>query len=61
MTDGPTDRLTWVGARDACASKNSNFTKHRMSDMIKVHTVINEHGFITLELTFLNCLNDSIM
>ena len=22
-TDGRTDRLTWVGARDACASKNA--------------------------------------
>jgi hypothetical protein len=22
-TDGRTDRLTWVGARDACASKNN--------------------------------------
>ena len=26
-TNGPTDRLTWVGARDACASKNVVFDK----------------------------------
>ena len=23
MTDGPTNRLTWVGARDTCVSKNA--------------------------------------
>ena len=26
--DGPTDRLTWIGARDACASKNVCYQQH---------------------------------
>ena len=31
-TNGPTDRQTWVGARDACASKNDVRNAHLNSN-----------------------------